>query len=337
MSKQTPLAAVTGAGGFIGSHLVEELLEAGWRVRALVHYNALGREGHLARVWPVLDAEKARRLETVHGDIRDARCVRTFVRGADAVFHLAALIGIPYSYTAPQSYLDTNVQGTLNVLEACRDEKIPRLLHTSTSEVYGNALTTPMDESHPLQGQSPYSATKIAADKLVESYACSFDLPALTVRPFNTYGPRQSLRAVIPTIVAQALAPRCPAVRLGALEPVRDFTFVRDTTRAFVMLAEAKLDGLRGKVFNLGTGQGISIGSLAQLILDQLEVKKPVELEDERRRPGASEVRLLIGDNRRIRNAVGWKPQVTLEQGVVRTADWIAGQLERLKPEVYTK
>ena len=337
MSAQLPIAAVTGAGGFIGSHLVEELLDAGWRVRAFVHYNALGREGHLLRVWPLLDAVKARRLETVHGDIRDPRCVRNFVRGTNAVFHLAALIGIPYSYTAPQSYVDTNVQGTLNVLEACRDEKIPRLLHTSTSEAYGSALSTPMDESHPLQAQSPYSATKIAADKLVESYACSFDLPVVTVRPFNTYGPRQSLRAVIPAIIAQALAPRCPAVRLGSLDPVRDFTYVRDTTRAFRLLAEAKLDGLRGKVFNLGTGQGISIGALAELVLEQLDVKKTVETEDERRRPPQSEVRLLISDNRLIRKTVDWKPQVTLEQGIVRTADWIAGQLERLKPEVYTK
>lgn len=337
MPSQAPLAAVTGAGGFIGSHLVEELLAAGWRVRALVHYNALGRESNLARARTGLNAAEAARLEAVHGDVRDPRCVREFVRGADAVFHLAALIGIPYSYMAPQSYLDTNVQGTLNVLEACREEKTPRLLHTSTSEVYGTALSTPMDEYHPLQAQSPYSASKIAADKLVESYSLSFELPCLTVRPFNTYGPRQSLRAVIPTIIAQALAKKCPAIRLGAIDPVRDFTYARDTTRAFRMLAEAPIEAVRGRVFNLGTGQGISIAALASLILEQLGIDKPVEQEEERRRPKGSEVRLLIGDNRKIRQAIGWKPQVTLENGVRMTAKWIAGQMERLKPEVYTR
>lgn len=331
------LAAVTGAGGFIGSHLVEELLAQGWCVRALVHYNALGSLGHLNAVRDSLPDDAAERLEVVSGDVTDPRCVRALVEGASAVFHLAALIGIPYSYAAPHSYVATNIHGTLNVLEACRDCGVPRLLHTSTSEVYGTAITTPMDEQHPLQAQSPYAATKIAGDKLAESYASAFSLPVTIVRPFNTYGPRQSLRAVLPTIIAQALSPDCPAIQLGALDPVRDLTFVRDTARAFRLIAEAPGEKTSGRVFNLGTGRGISVGSLAALVLETLGIDKPIQVASERQRPAASEVMALISDYTRVRREVGWRPSIALEEGIRLTAEDVRRRLPQLSPEVYAR
>ncbi len=331
------LVAVTGGGGFIGSHLVEELLGAGHRVRALVHYNALGRRGHLEEVAGGLDEATRARLEILPGDITDVRCVRTLVDGAAVVYHLSALIGIPYSYIAPESYLFTNVRGTLNVLEACRAAGNPRLVHTSTSEVYGTARTTPMDEFHPLQAQSPYAASKLAADQFVESYHLSFGMPVVIVRPFNTYGPRQSLRAVVPTIIAQALDEKCPSIRLGALDPVRDLTFVTDTARAFRMLGETPLENVAGRIYNLGVGRGISIGSLAGLILRLLEVDKPIEQTEERQRPERSEVRLLISNNNRVRREVKWAPEVPLEEGLRRTAEWLRPRLREIRAAEYAR
>ena len=243
---------------------MEELLRRGAVVRALTHYNAMASIGNLSALGPeLLDSSK---MKVVAGDVRDARCVRELVAGADVVFHLAALIGIPYSYVAPESYVDTNIKGTLNILEACRDARTSRILHTSTSEVYGTARHVPMDERHPLQGQSPYSASKIGADKLAEAYALSFGLPVTTVRPFNTYGPRQSLRAIIPTALSQAMNDKTEEIRLGALDPVRDLTYVADTVSAYCEIAEAPLEVVKGRLYNLGTGTGISIGELVKKI-----------------------------------------------------------------------
>jgi UDP-glucose 4-epimerase len=236
---------------------------------------------------------------------------------------LAALIGIPYSYAAPESYFDTNVRGALNLFEACRDRAVGRILHTSTSEVYGTARAVPIDERHPLQAQSPYSASKIAADKLAESYILSFGLPVTTVRPFNTYGPRQSFRAVIPTILSQALCPACKEIRLGSLNPIRDLTYVEDTARAYCEIAEAPADTVRGRLYNLGTGAGVSVGDLAEKIQQIVGCAKPLIVEDERVRPEASEVRRLISDPSRVESEVGWKASTTLDEGLARTAEWL--------------
>ncbi|CAN5177225.1 NAD-dependent 4,6-dehydratase LegB [soil metagenome] len=337
MAVESGLVAVTGAAGFIGSHVVEELLRHGRRVRALVHYNALGREGHLEEAKKKLPADQLARLEVIAGDITDFRCVTSLVRGCEAVFHLAALIGIPYSYAAPESYVAVNVNGTLNILEACRNESVTRLIHTSSSEVYGTAQTTPMSENHPLQAQSPYAATKIAADKLAESYALSFDFPVTILRPFNTYGPRQSQRAVVPTIIAQALSDKCKSIKLGALDPVRDLTYVKDTARAFRMIAELPTEKVIGRLYNLGAGRGITMGNLAQLILSILKIEKPVEGLDERKRPERSEVRTLISDNNLIRKEVGWKPETALEEGIKETAAYIQKNIKDIRPEIYAK
>jgi NAD dependent epimerase/dehydratase len=334
--------ALTGAGGFIGSHLAEALLKRGWRVRALVHYNALDRRGHLEEVERLgresgADWRCAGRLEVVAGDVQDPRCLRDLARGCDAVFHLAALIGIPYSYVAPQAYVNVNVQGTLNLLEACREEGVGRVLVTSTSEVYGTALRVPIDEEHPLQAQSPYAATKIAADKLAEAYHRAFGLPVVTVRPFNAYGPRQSARAVVPTIVAQALAPDCPVIRLGALDPVRDLTYVADTAAAFVALAEAPVENVVGRVFNAGQGHGVTIRELAGAIQKLAGTEKPVEVDDARVRPTASEVERLIGNADAIRQAAGWTPRVGLEEGLKLTIDWIRPRLDQYRAGEYVR
>jgi NAD dependent epimerase/dehydratase len=338
---ESMICVVTGAGGFIGSHLTELLLENGYHVRALVHYNALGLRGHLEEVVDNARASRAawlgeNRLEIVAGDVQDARCMRELVAGCDVIFHLAALIGIPYSYTAPQSYVNVNIHGTLNILEACRLEKTPRLIHTSTSETLGTARYTPQDEIHPLQAQSPYAATKIAADKLVESYNLSFGLPAVILRPFNTYGPRQSSRAVIPTILSQILSPECPEIRLGSLTPVRDFTYVRDTARAFMMISGAPLETVIGKLYHLGSGAGISIGELADLAMEVTGIEKPVRETPERIRPESSEVQLLTSNNRRIRDDVGWEPQVNLADGLRKTAEWILRHPTLFRPDEYT-
>jgi NAD dependent epimerase/dehydratase len=333
------VCSVTGAGGFIGSHLVQMLLKKGCLVRALVHYNALGSRGHLEEVIKEnqeADAFPAENLEIIAGDIQDIRCVSDLVCESDIVFHLAALVGIPYSYAAPESYLNVNIRGTLNLLECAREECLPRLIHTSTSETLGTAQYTPQDEKHPLQAQSPYSATKIAADKLVESYFLSFGVPVTTLRPFNTYGPRQSARAVIPTILSQALSPECREIKLGSLTPVRDLTYVEDTANAFIKVAEAPISKVAGRLYHLGTGEGISIGDLAKMALKVVGVNKPIISSEERVRPDKSEVMVLKSDNSRIKKEVGWSPLVSLEEGLKKTASWIRENPHLFRPEEYS-
>lgn len=321
---------VTGAGGFIGSHLCELLVRRGAKVRALVHYNSRDDRGHLEALDPaVADAIEVRALDVV-----DPFAMLDCVSGCSVVFHLAALIGIPYSYAAPSSYLETNVRGTLNVLEAARRSGVRRVVHTSTSEVYGTARATPMDESHPLAGQSPYAASKIAADHFVESYRRSFDLPVATLRPFNTYGPRQSARAIIPTIAAQAVLGD-GAIRLGRLDPVRDFTYVTDTARAFVAVAEC--DAAVGQVVHSGSGVGIAIGDLARRIQALAGSSAPVEHDGDRDRPAASEVFELIASTERIRRLTGWQPEVDLDAGLKRVVAYVREHPERFRPGVYTR
>ena len=299
---------VTGAGGFIGSHLCEALVAAGARVTGLVRYNGRGDEGML-RVVPKSTRDE---MTIVQGDIRDPFQVRALAEGQDVIFHLAALIAIPFSYSAPQSYVEVNIGGTLNVLEAARACRTPRVMHTSTSEVYGTARTTPISEDHPLQGQSPYSASKIGADAMVESYFRAFQLPVCTVRPFNTYGPRQSTRAVLPTIVTQAL--KGGVVRLGSLTPVRDMTYVLDTVRGMMKctLAESCL----GEATNLGTGVAWSVGQMVETVSRIVGRPLDVQVEDARVRPDKSEVMLLLSDNRKARARADWTPSVELEEGV---------------------
>lgn len=315
------LAVVTGAGGFIGSHVVEQLLKRNYAVRALVHYNSADRWGHLQNYVN----QPHPRLKVIAGDVTDARCMEELVHGGDAVIHLAALIGIPYSYQAAESYVTTNIRGTLNVLEACRRNGTRRLVVTSTSEVYGTARFTPITEEHPLQAQSPYSASKIGADKLAESYFCSFGLPVVILRPFNTYGPRQSARAVIPTVLTQALA-GAKEIRLGNLKPKRDLTFVEDTARAFVLAAETK--GIEGEVIHFGQGEAISVGDLAKLCLEVVGSKARIVTERKRQRPEASEVGLLLCDSSKARDLVRWSPQVPLNEGLRKTAEYIRKHLD---------
>jgi NAD dependent epimerase/dehydratase len=319
---------VTGAAGFIGSHLTQALVREGARVRAMTHYRADASLHNLEHV----PSEEFAALEIVKGDIADPHFVRRAVNDCDVVFHLAALIAIPYSYVAPTSYIATNVQGTLNVLEACRDEETPRLIHTSTSECYGSAVFTPIDESHPLQAQSPYSASKIAADKVAESYYRSFDLPVVTIRPFNTYGPRQSARAVIPTIIEQLLS-GASRLELGSLDPVRDLTFVSDTIGGFI--AGAKRPKIEGKLFNLGTGKAVSIGDLANAIMRVAGVQVPIVTAPERVRPAKSEVTELISDNRKAQSELGWRPTVSLEDGLAETVDFFRRNPSTSRPASY--
>jgi NAD dependent epimerase/dehydratase len=318
---------VTGAGGFVGSHLVERLVLEGAQVRALIHYHSRGDWGRLE--WTSQEVRDA--IEVVTGEIQDPASAARAVADRDVVFHLAALVGIPYSYDAPRSYIDTNVLGTLNMLQAARSAGVERFVQTSTSEIYGTALYTPIDEQHPLQGQSPYSASKIAAEKLAESFARSFEMPVTVVRPFNTFGPRQSLRAVIPTIIAQALAD--DPIRIGSMAPVRDFTFVHDTARAFVAVASAPQT--IGATLNVGSGEGIAIGQLAELILDVVESDAPLVEDAERIRPAASEVFELRCDASRMRAATGWEPEVSLREGLERTVEWMREQPPSVRPSVY--
>ena len=319
---------VTGAGGFIGSHLTERLVADGARVRAFVRYTARSDIGYLRLARP----EVRSKIDFVFGDLRDENAVADAMRGIDVVFHLGALIAIPYSYVHPREVVETNVIGTLNVLMAARQHKTSRIVHTSTSEVYGTALRVPIDEEHPLQGQSPYSASKIGADKLVESFARSFEVPVVTIRPFNTYGPRQSARAVIPTIISQALTR--DEIYLGDLTPTRDFTYVADTADGFVRAALA--DDVVGETINLGNDREISIGELARLII-QL-IGRPVELKTDpaRLRPTASEVRRLHADNRKAKARLGWSPRTSFEDGLQQTIDWIRAHPEFFTPERYT-
>jgi dTDP-glucose 4,6-dehydratase len=318
---------VTGAGGFIGSQLVESLLRAGAHVRAFVRYNSRADAGLLRLVPPELESS----LEIVAGDLREWQAIRQVVRGSEIVFHLGALISIPYSYHHPFEVAETNFMGTLNILMACQYLGVQRLIHTSTSEVYGTARQVPISEAHPLQGQSPYSASKIGADKLAESFFCAYNLPVVTVRPFNTYGPRQTGRAVIPTIISQALANG--TIHLGNLSTKRDFTFVSDTVRGFVLAAEAQ--GVEGQVFNLGTGEEISIGDVARKVIQM--VGKPIKIvvDPERLRPELSEVMRLISDNSRARQCLGWQPEISLDQGLDQTIDWIRQHADQYKIGTY--
>lgn len=320
---------VTGAAGFIPSHLCEALVGEGARVRAFVHYDSRPSLGNLE----YLPQDVANALEIVSGDIQDPFFVRRAVEGCDIVFHLAALIGIPYSYTAPEAYVRTNVGGTLNLLQACRDAQTPRLIHTSTSETYGTARYVPIDEAHPLQAQSPYAASKIAADKLAESYFLSFELPVVIVRPFNTYGPRQSARAVIPTIAGQLLA-GTETLRLGSVEPIRDLTYVTDTARGFILAATT--EGIEGQVFNLGTGRGVSIEDLVEALMRILGREIPIETDPERVRPDGSEVMRLISSAQAAREQLGWEPKVSLEEGLARVVEFLRRHPDHLRPGRYT-
>lgn len=308
---------VTGADGFIGSHVVEAAVKQGAEVTALALYNSFDGHGWLDNLSP----ETRGAVRILRGDVRDAGFVTRLLAAQDICFHLAALIAIPYSYEAPDSYVATNVTGTLNVLEAARAHGLSRVVHTSTSEVYGTARSTPMDESHPLQGQSPYSASKIGADMMAEAYARSFGLPVVTLRPFNTFGPRQSERAVIASIVRQALDPACDVIRVGDLSPKRDFTYVGDTADAFIALGLA--DGLAwGEAYNGGTGRFVSIEETLGLVRAITGCDKPVETDRTRTRPANSEVWALLADNRKIADAAGWTPRVAFEDGLARTIDW---------------
>jgi len=320
---------VTGAGGFIGSHLAEMLARQGAEVVAFVHYNSRDDYGSLR----FLPEEAMANVRVIAGDVRDAGCVNEAVCGCECVFHLAALIGIPYSYVAPRSYVATNVLGTLNVLEAVRWNKVPRMVHTSTSECYGTAREETIDEDHPLQGQSPYSASKIGADKLAEAYHLSFDVPVATIRPFNTYGPRQSARAVIPTIISQLLSGK-DVVELGSLEPMRDLTFVEDTARGFIALSEC--DAAVGQVTNIGNGKTIRIGDLAQMLVEMINPAARVVSKADRVRPAKSEVMKLICSNRKAAELAGWRPQVPLEEGLRRTTDFIRDNLHLFRVEKYS-
>ena len=320
---------VTGADGFIGSHLTETLLEAGYEVRAFVCYNSFNS-------WGWLDSfpkEKLNQIEIFSGDVRDPNGVREALKGVDAAYHLAALIAIPFSYHSPDSYVDTNIKGTLNILQGARDLGTERVLITSTSEVYGTARYVPIDEAHPFQGQSPYSATKIGADRLAESFYRSFGLPVSIVRPFNTYGPRQSARAVIPTIISQLLAGK-DEIRLGALTPTRDFNYVKDTAAGFLAIAES--EQTIGEEINIATQREISIGELAQEIIRQIRPQAKIMCEEQRLRPEKSEVNRLLGSNEKLRRLTDWEPRYTFAEGIAETIAWMRGHMDAYKSDIYT-
>ncbi len=322
---QSKRVLVTGAGGFIASHLVEFLLTAGAHVMAFVRYNSRDSIGYLDNL------KKHERLEIVAGDLRDIAAVDQSTQNVQFVFHLGALISIPYSYIHPVEVVQTNILGTLNVLMACKNHNVERLIHASSSEVYGTALSVPISETHPLQGQSPYSASKIGADKLAESFYCAYNLPVVTIRPFNTYGPRQSGRAVIPTIISQALTRE--VIRLGNLETRRDFTYVDDTVRGFILAAQAK--EVEGCTINLGTGTDISIGEIAKMITQMVGRELNIECEDKRLRPEKSEVIRLVSDNRVAREKLDWTPKVSLDQGLKSTIHWIEQHLDLYSTDRY--
>lgn len=320
---------VTGADGFIGSHLTEQLVKAGYSVKAFVFYNSFGRRGWLDEL--SLDIQKE--IEFFSSDIRDPNGVREAVKGVDGIFHLAALIAIPFSYHSPDSYVDTNIKGTLNVLQAARAMETSKILITSTSEVYGTAQYVPIDEKHPYQGQSPYSATKIGADRLAESFYRSFDMPISIVRPFNTYGPRQSARAVIPTIVSQLLAGN-EEIKLGSLTPTRDFNYVLDTVNGFKAIYESA--DTVGEEINIATMKEISIGTLAEEIIKQINPSAKIVCDEERLRPQKSEVNRLLGSNEKIKKLTNWRPQYSLEQGLHETITWIKNNLSSFNPDIYS-
>lgn len=314
---------VTGAGGFIGSHLTEELVKAGAQVTALVHYNS---NSHIANL-RFLPKEILDQVEIVFGDIQDGFLMNTLSKGKDIVFHLAALIGIPYSYVAPAAYVSANITGTLNMLEAARAQDVEKLLVTSTSETYGTAIYAPIDEKHPLQGQSPYSATKIGADKIAESYFLSFGLPVCIFRPFNTFGPRQSTRAVIPTIISQVLSVS-PEIRLGSLDPVRDMLYVKDTARGYMMAGLN--DATSGEVVSVGTGRGVTIGEIVDMVQGICGTSKEVIAENQRVRPEKSEVMKLICDYSKANKLMGWTPAFSLEDGLKEVVEFMRVN----KPEI---
>jgi len=321
---------VTGADGFIGSHLVEALLAKGCDVRAFVYYNSFNSWGWL----DTLPAAQLRTLDVFAGDIRDPNGVYEAMKGCDVVFHLAALIAIPFSYHSPDSYVDTNIKGTLNVLQAARTHNIERVLVTSTSEVYGTAQYAPIDEKHPCQGQSPYSATKIGADRLAESFFRSFGTPVVIVRPFNTYGPRQSARAVIPTAITQLLCGHS-VLKLGSLAPTRDFNYVKDTAQGFIAIAEA--DAAVGQEINIATGEEHSIGDVANFLVAEINPEAKILTDEQRLRPDASEVYRLIGDNSRIKSLTGWHPAHSFHDGLRDTVEWFRNEqnLARYKAWIY--
>lgn len=330
MARKIKKALVTGADGFIGSHLVEELLSRGIEVRALSQYNSFNN-------WGWLEGMNHDGLEIVCGDVRDEAYCRHIAKGVDTIFHLAALIAIPYSYEAPGSYVDTNITGTLNICQAARDNGVERLIVTSTSEVYGTALYVPIDEKHPRQPQSPYSATKIGADAIAKSFYNAFGLPVVTARPFNTYGPRQSARAIIPTIISQ-IANGEREIKVGDLTPTRDFNFVADTCRGFAALAEA--EGIEGEEFNISTGTEISMADTLRLIAELMGAPETRYVVDPQRlRPGKSEVFRLCGDNSKITAATPWRPEVSIEEGLRRTIAWFTdpANLARYKSNIYNR
>lgn len=318
---------VTGAGGFIGSHLVETLINQDANVRAFVRYNSKGETGHLS----LLSAEAFSKLDIVAGDLRDLTAVTSAMKDMDVVLHLGALIAIPYSYKHPANVVDSNIIGTMNVLLAGRETRVKRIVHTSTSEVYGTALRVPIDESHPLQGQSPYSASKIGADKLAESFYRSYDLPVVTLRPFNTYGPRQSARAVIPTIITQALTQ--DVIYLGNLDATRDLTYVSDTVAGFLCAGETS--SVEGGTFNLGVGHEVKIGELAHEIVSLIGRNVEIRVDESRLRPSKSEVQRLLSDNSLAKAKLGWSPQVKLQDGLRKTIEWISDNLSLYRPNTY--
>ncbi|HET6861275.1 MAG TPA: SDR family NAD(P)-dependent oxidoreductase [Streptomyces sp.] len=328
----SPLVAVTGAEGFIGSHLTETLVAAGFRVRAMAQYNSFSSYGWLE----TLSADTLDQVEIVLGDVRDPGSVNQLIEGSEAVYHLAALIAIPYSYQAPHSYVDTNVTGTLNVLEAVRRQETPRMVHTSTSETYGTAQTVPITEDHPINTQSPYAASKAGGDRLAESYHASFETPVVTLRPFNTFGPRQSMRAVIPTVIGQVAAGE-RTITLGDLRPTRDFLYVKDTARAFLAAGTAPAPAVVGRTFNAGTGGEISVGDLTHLIGKLMDTELDVREDEQRIRPAASEVMRLVADASRLRAATGWQPEHDLEQGLTHTIEFFRdpANLSRYKTGIY--
>lgn len=328
MGKTMKKVLVTGADGFIGSHLTEHLMEKGYEVKAFTYYNSFNTWGWL----DTFPKEKLDELEIFQGDIRDPNGVREAMKGVDGVFHLAALIAIPFSYHSPDSYVDTNIKGTLNVLQAARDLDLERVLITSTSEVYGTAQYVPIDEKHPYQGQSPYSATKIGADRLAESFYRSFNLPVTIVRPFNTFGPRQSARAVIPTIISQLLAGK-EEIKLGSLTPTRDFNYVKDTANGFYEIARS--DKTIGEEINIATQREISIGDLANELIRQINPNAHIVCDEQRTRPEKSEVNRLLGCNEKIMRLTDWKPNYTFEQGLAETIEWIKGNMSSYKTDIY--
>lgn len=319
---------VTGSDGFIGSHLTEELVKAGYQVKAFVYYNSFNTWGWL----DTLPSDVMKNIEIFQGDVRDPNGVKEAMKGTAAVFHLAALIAIPFSYHSPDTYVDTNIKGTLNILQAAREQDLERVLVTSTSEVYGTAQYVPMDEKHQFQGQSPYSATKIGADRLAESFYRSFQLPVSIVRPFNTFGPRQSARAVIPTIITQLLAGK-EKIHLGSLTPTRDFNYVKDTVNGFIKIYES--EKTIGEEINIATQHEISIGELAEELIRQINPNAKIVCDEERLRPEKSEVNRLLGSNKKIKELTDWKPIYSFEEGLSETISFFKDNMDKYKPDIY--